>query len=191
MKRIIILLLALWAFSLTAQDITFNKKDITRFYKAVASDTLGSDSALVKTIWLQDIERYNYIIEADADSSGDASSIVLTLYGSIDNSEYTSIGSITWTGDVDTTFKFSNLVDFTQSIITDAFNVTADTVGLSGYFADTLAYPQQTQTVTSTKGGVYWDYLKLTWQGSSSSSDMALRTTGRAIRIKILRIIND
>lgn len=189
MKKLILLITSLFIFSIGFSQITVKADEDYKTYTGVAGDTLNSSYILAKNIYVgQKDYKYLYYIEADADSLGDGTDITAQIRGSMDGSHWSNVGSsITWgVTTSDTTFIFNGLgitESGTESIA--AYNVTTDTTGLSGYPADTLAYPTQTITVSKTiTNGFAYRYLQVYFFGAGAGADMELE----AIRVRIIKL---
>jgi len=215
MKKIIFTIAVLLVgFNIINAQLKMTNQQHYEIYTGVAGDTLDSSYELEKTIFLGNKDfKYNYYIEVDADSLGDGTDITARVRGSMNGSDWYNVGSaITWAvSESDTTLVFDGL-NPTSSISSTvgshtqlhtgtssiaAFNVTADTTGLDGYFADTLAYPEQTitytdtvtiaaQTITTTEtitDGYGYRYLEIYFLGGGANADMELES----LRIVILK----
>jgi len=116
-------------------------------YDGATADTLpASPYALAKTISIDEPGFYNYYINVDVDSAGDGGGVTVALKGRTNSLEgWTSITSVSWSGEVDTTIAFTNKVDY--------------------YTTDSLTYY---------RGGVNWPELQISFTGSDAAADISL-----------------
>lgn len=200
MKKLILLLTALFLVTALNAQIAFTKNEDYKEYTGVATDTLSATYLLKKNIYVGSKDFvYDYYIQVEADSLGDGTDITCRLRGSMDGLTYTNIGdAITWgVTESDTTFAYSSLTRtvsisqaHTGTATVASYIMTADTTGLATYFADTVTVAPQittfadTYTTTETyTGGVSWRYLEVYFLGSSGAN-MELEK----LRIRILKV---
>ena len=191
-----------------AQDFSINVRSTYGTYTGVATDVVDTIETLSKVV---DVNRaclyyYDVLIDIDTVSGGGGEAVTVALSGSNDNSNYTSITSLTYAASADTIIRLNNLSGTTQTIasytitsnIVDTvatYNLVTDTTGLSGYPADTVIVPQVTsttegtqtvasQTITYNEGGIMWNYLKVTLTGTTADSNVELQ----AIKVKVVEI---
>lgn len=198
MKKIILFLSALFiSIGLFAQgDIGLTTNGTYREYTGTAADTVKATASINKVIKIDKDYLYYYEVLADIDTLVGDYGVSCVLSGSNDNVSYSTITDVTFAGTADTIIRYTNLASTASqtmgsyTLTQPTFNVTADTAGLSGYFADTLVYPQVittvgAQTVTvPTEVGVMWRFLKLTLTGDNASTSAELE----AIKVKVVKV---
>jgi len=215
MKKYILLILSLFVFGFAYSQFSFKATENYKTYNGVAGDTLNASYLLEKSIYLglKDF-KYDYYIEADLDSAGDATDITCRLRGSMNGVNWTNIGdAITWyLTTSDTTIIYSSLTKTNTATATIAayVQIHSGTSGIAAYeitasdsiiYTDTLNVAAQTITYTDTinvaaqtittsesyQDGLSWRYLELYFLGAGAGSDMSIPTTGKPIRIRIIK----
>jgi len=212
MKKIILLIIAVFFASLLNAQIAFNKDDNYKTYTGIAGDTLNGSYILAKSIYVGTKDySYDYYIQVEADSLGDGTDITCRLRGSMDGVNYTNIGdAITWAvsaGDTTLVYESFTRSSSVSSSIAGYDQVHKGTSGIAAYLitasdsilhSDTLNVAAQTvtytdttsvaaQTITTTQSyqdGVAWRYLQVYFLGGGANADMELE----AIRVRILKV---
>lgn len=199
MKKFILILIGLFAIAtLQAQDFALSPKGTYVSYTGVAADTVTGATTISRTVKINKdyLYYYNLLVDIDTLTGGGDEPVSCVLSGSDDNVNFTTITDVTFGASVDTIFSYTNIsATGTQTLgsytsTQAAFVVLADTTGLSGYFADTLSYPEVVTTISAqtitipSEIGIMWRYLKLTLTGDGSSAKIELE----AIRVKIVKI---
>lgn len=196
MKRFIGLLLGLLliASSYAAVDVTVPKRVNRATYTGIATDTINGATTADAIFYIEYAAegKYQLSFYISGDTlNGCSGNVTIQAQGSYDDGTYTNIGSsVTWTTTADydgnttqntySTLASGTLTNAQHTRTTAAFNVTQDTTGMSGYFADTIAYPAQTQTVaaqtytdartiTITTLGCDYPYVKILLTGASGA----------------------
>lgn len=185
MKRIVLFLglvaFAIGMFSQATYDVIVRSNNYG-YFTGSTTDLIQNAGTADAVFYLPSVGSWytlSYMLDIDTLSGGGNDAMTIQPQGSYDGTTYTNIGSaITYAATADTAFNVR--VHTTVSIAdagtntTAAFNVIADTTGLTNYPADTLAYAQQTQTVAITRTitipGVDYRYIKLLITGGGASN---------------------
>jgi hypothetical protein len=165
MKRLLLItsLIAFVAFAQAQTIHTFSPGGQNYFsYAGVAGDTISGVSGSVSKIL--DLRRatglVQYSLQVKVDSVSNVAGHTITLAGSVDNSNYHTISTVTWAGTTaDTTFLWTN----TQS------TTIAVSIGDS------------TSTVTQTDLVLY-PYLRVRLAGDGAGKSKINRITGKLVQ---------
>lgn len=178
-------------------------------YTGGATDLVDGAVSLSKVFAVSKDDMYFVTVQVDIDTSDSQATIgnlTVTLAGSYDNSNYTTISSaVTYGCTVDTVFSISNKSytqteaasiaqhTITTAAATDYVNWVYDTVGTRIQGEDTITVAQRvgtvaaqtiTSTVTKTQPGCDYDYVRLTMTGTAAGVHVELQ----AIEIKITKV---
>jgi len=145
-KKILFLIgiIALFAFNVQAQDATVSR-NATNFVVALdAGDTISNNSTtLSKVIGVggkQAVQLYSIQVTLDSISGTPTEAVVLA--GSLDNSNWTTITTVNWTGTAsDTTFVYTDVSTgvawpYMRVHITESGTAKAQLTDLRGRFID-------------------------------------------------------
>ena len=147
MKKIFVLLAIFAAFIFTnelmAQDATVSRNGTNFNLTLTAADTILDSNTLRKTIGLgakASVQLYSVQVTLDSISGTPAQTI--TLNGSIDNSNWSTISTVSWAGSAsDTTFYFTDIATgiawpYVSVLVTGSGSSKSQLTFLGGRFID-------------------------------------------------------
>lgn len=132
MKRFVLLALTVvLGITLSAQDKRLGKDQTFAKYTGTATDIIDANENLDKIFAINKDYWYNYYIVIDVDTNTDATnaSVACILAGSFDNTNYTTIRSVTYGVSDDTIMYFTDTIGLTEARTeTVAAHVITDTI---------------------------------------------------------------